>query len=89
MQVAGLLKRWLESLPDPLLSWNAQVDILSCLAIQSIKERTAALREVVSQVRTKNWVTKHEGHWSHVRAAHELQKRSKLSAASTFHRAEA
>ncbi|KAG2501554.1 hypothetical protein HYH03_000061 [Edaphochlamys debaryana] len=49
--VGSLLKRWLEELPDPLLNWDQQVELLSaCKDEGSIEERIASLNDAIALV---------------------------------------
>lgn len=51
MQVGSLLKRWLEELPDPLLNWDQQVELLSaCKDEGCIEARIASLNDAVALV---------------------------------------
>ncbi|GLC70699.1 hypothetical protein PLESTF_001023900 [Pleodorina starrii] len=51
LTVGSLLKRWLEELPDPLLNWDQQVELLSaCKDEGCIEARIASLNDAVSLV---------------------------------------
>lgn len=45
LQVGSLLKRWLEALPEPLLSWEQQVDMLTACTSSDISLRVEDLRQ--------------------------------------------
>lgn len=51
-QVGSLLKLWLQDLPDPLLNWDEQVELLSaCKDEGSIEQRVSALNDGLAMVR--------------------------------------
>ncbi|KXZ55604.1 hypothetical protein GPECTOR_2g1154 [Gonium pectorale] len=51
LRVGSLLKRWLEELPDPILSWEGQVLFLSaCKDEASIDARISALNDAVALI---------------------------------------